>query len=67
MALNAIKRIARLSGTDGFADVALADELAPMWASKGCKARHEGDHGRPDRAQQFLRGTNETIRKHSGA
>ena len=39
MALNAIKRIARLTSTDGLraADLALADELAPMWSSKDVK------------------------------
>ena len=36
LAITAIKRIARLASTDGLqaADLALADELAPMWSSK---------------------------------
>ena len=51
LALSAIKRIARLAGTDGVraADLALADELAPMWASqdikRGMKAMHETGPG----------------------
>ena len=51
LALSAIKRIARIASTDGVraADLALADELAPMWASqdvkRGMRAMHETGPG----------------------
>ena len=51
MAISAIKRIARLTSSNGVraADQALADELAPMWASqdvkRGMKAMRETGPG----------------------
>ena len=51
VALSAIKRIARIASNDGIraADLALADELAPMWASqdvkRGMKAMQETGPG----------------------